>query len=173
LTASDRLTWAVDTLGVRPDDRVLEVGCGHGVAATLICERLVGGRILGIDRSPKMIEMATRRNAEHVATGRAAFEVASFEAADFGSHRFDKVFAVHVALFWRRPREALGAVRRLLAPGGTLSLFSQAPSWGEREARQFAEMVGGVLRDHGFAVERAVIGEPAPVPSAGVTARAL
>src|ERR671935_187077 len=63
--ASERFVWAVDTLEVRPADRLLEVGCGHGVAVSLICERLTTGTITAIDRSPKMIEMATRRNREH------------------------------------------------------------------------------------------------------------
>src|ERR687896_786143 len=65
--ASERFVWAVDTLEVRPADRLLEVGCGHGVAVSLVCERLMTGTITAIDRSPKMIEMAARRNREHVA----------------------------------------------------------------------------------------------------------
>jgi cyclopropane fatty-acyl-phospholipid synthase-like methyltransferase len=64
--ASERFVWAADTLEVRPADRLLEVGCGHGVAVSLVCERLTTGTITAIDRSPKMIEMATRRNREHV-----------------------------------------------------------------------------------------------------------
>ena len=63
--ASERFVWAVDTLEVRPADRLLEIGCGHGVAVSLVCERLTTGTITAIDRSPKMIEMATRRNREH------------------------------------------------------------------------------------------------------------
>ena len=77
---------------------MLEVGCGHGVAVSLICERLDGGRVTGRDRSAKMIAAAERRKREHVAAGRAAFRTEAFEEADLGDERFDKVLAVHVPL---------------------------------------------------------------------------
>ncbi|HYH44039.1 MAG TPA: class I SAM-dependent methyltransferase, partial [Burkholderiales bacterium] len=75
-------------------------------------------RITAIDRSKKMIEMAARRNREHVAGGRAVLKTAALEKADFGDERFDKIFAFNVAPFWRQPKEALGIVRRHLAPDG-------------------------------------------------------
>jgi trans-aconitate methyltransferase len=37
---------------VRPGERLLEIGCGSGVAAALVCARLDDGRLLAIDRSP-------------------------------------------------------------------------------------------------------------------------
>ena len=116
--ASERFVWAVETLEVRSADRLLEVGCGHGVAVSLVCERLTTGTITAIDRSPKMIEIATRRNREHVDAGRAVLAAIALEDADLGDRRFDKVFAFNVAPFWQQPEAALGAVREHLAGDG-------------------------------------------------------
>jgi ubiquinone/menaquinone biosynthesis C-methylase UbiE len=127
LAVTDRLRTIVDQLDIRPDDRVLEVGCGHGVAATFICERLRGGRLTAIDRSPKMIEAARRRNAAHVEAGRAEFLVAALEDVEFGERRFDKVLAVRVALFHRQPDRARRLVEPWLARGGRIFAFYDEP----------------------------------------------
>jgi ubiquinone/menaquinone biosynthesis C-methylase UbiE len=124
---SERLRAIVEQLDVQPADQVLEIGCGHGVAATFVCERLDGGHLTAIDRSPKMIEAARRRNAAYVEAGRAEFIVASLEELDLGSRRFDKIFAVRVGLFHREPDRARGIVERWLAPGGEIFVFSDSP----------------------------------------------
>ena len=125
---SERLRVIVEQLDIGPDDRVLEIGCGHGVAATLVCERLEGGHLTAVDRSAKMIQAATRRNAAHVEAGRAEFLVADLEDLDLGERRFDKIFAVRVGLFHRDPERARGFVERWLAPGGAVFVFFDPPS---------------------------------------------
>jgi ubiquinone/menaquinone biosynthesis C-methylase UbiE len=124
---SERLHAIVDQLGIRPDDRVLEIGCGHGVAATYVCERLEGGRLTAVDRSAAMIEAASRRNAAHVAAGTAEFLVGELEALELGDSRFDKIFAVRVGLFEREPERARAAAERWLAPGGSVFAFFDRP----------------------------------------------
>jgi ubiquinone/menaquinone biosynthesis C-methylase UbiE len=129
---SERLRSIVEQLEIRPDDRVLEIGCGHGVAATFVCERLEGGRLTAVDRSAKMIEAAARRNAEYVAAGKAEFLVATLEDLDLGDRRFDKIFAVRVGLFHRDPERAHGLVEPWLAPGGSVLAFFDPPSRAQR-----------------------------------------
>jgi predicted TPR repeat methyltransferase len=108
---SERLQRVVDRLDIQPDDRVLEIGCGHGVAATMVCERLESGRLTAIDRSRKMVEAAARRNAAYVEADRA-----------------DKIFAVRVGLFHREPDRARALGERWLAPGGTLLAVFDEPA---------------------------------------------
>jgi ubiquinone/menaquinone biosynthesis C-methylase UbiE len=117
---SERLRRVVDRLDLRPHHRVLEIGCGHGVAATYVCERLDGGRLTAVDRSPKMIEAAARRNAAYVEAGTAEFLVARLEDLELGDRRFDRIFAVRVGLFHREPERARRLAERWLAPGGTI-----------------------------------------------------
>lgn len=109
---SERLRRIVDRLDPRPGERVLEIGCGHGVAATYVLER--GARLTAIDRSPKMIAAAARRNAAYVEAGAAEFLVAHLEELDLGDRRFDAIFAVRVRQF--EPR----LVEPWLAPGGRI-----------------------------------------------------
>jgi ubiquinone/menaquinone biosynthesis C-methylase UbiE len=124
---SKRLEAIVDQLGVRPDDRVLEIGCGQGVAPTMVCERLEGGRLTAIDRSPKMIAAAGQRNAASVEAGKAEFLVAGLEDVDLGERRFDLIFAVRVGLFYREPGRAHITVEPWLAPGGRVRAFFDPP----------------------------------------------
>jgi ubiquinone/menaquinone biosynthesis C-methylase UbiE len=120
---SERLRAIVDGLDIAPGDRVLEIGCGHGVAATFVCERLDTGRLTAVDRSPKMIAAAEQRNARYVEAGRAEFLVRELEDLDLGERRFDTIFAVRVGLFHREPERARGLVEPWLAPGGSLRTF--------------------------------------------------
>jgi ubiquinone/menaquinone biosynthesis C-methylase UbiE len=117
---SERLRAIVDGLEFGPDARVLEIGCGHGVAATYVCERLAGGELTAIDRSPRMIAAAAQRNAAHVEAGTAEFLVGTLEALDLRDRRFDLIFAVRVGLFHREPERAHALAERWLVSGGVV-----------------------------------------------------
>jgi ubiquinone/menaquinone biosynthesis C-methylase UbiE len=125
---SERLRRIVDAMRVQADDVILEIGCGHGVAAGLICERLDSGHLVAIDRSSKMIAAATRRNQPHVVSGKAEFHVADVIGFTPGRRKFDKILAVRVGLFHRESARARALVERWLAPQGKLFVFYDEPS---------------------------------------------
>lgn len=119
------------------------------VETGLVCERLVGGRITALDRSATAIERTAKRNADHVAEGRAVLLHSDLAGAELGGRHFDKVFAVNVNLFWVRAADAeLRLLSDLLRPDGVLHLVYDAP--GEEPARRTATAVTAALQRHGF-----------------------
>ena len=58
---------------------------------------LGGGRYVGVDRSPKMVAAAARRNAAAVDDGRATFLVGEVPDVDLGAATFDCILAARVA----------------------------------------------------------------------------
>ena len=149
-SAPERIRWAVETLAVEPADRVLEIGGGPGVAASLVCERLDRGRLLVIDRSATVVERTRRRNAQHVAAGRLALETVDVADFDPREERFDKAFAVNVNVFWTSPAtDELARIRTALANDGRLFLFYETPS--AARARHAVEGAVDALRANGFA----------------------
>ena len=147
MAPSARLPWAVSRLDLAPNDRVLEVGCGHGVAATAVLAALgPAGVYVGVDRSPKMVAAAGARNSAAVADGRARFVEGEVPDADLGDERFDHVFAARVAALVRPA--PLAWVGRHLGPGGRLSLVVDSPE--TRSTRDHLATLGAALPAAGF-----------------------
>jgi cyclopropane fatty-acyl-phospholipid synthase-like methyltransferase len=122
-------------LAIEPEDRLLEIGCGGGASVSLICERLEGGTITAIDRSPLQVERATRRNAAHIAAGKATIRVADIADVEHEDEPFSKVFAINVNVFWVEPAaKELERIAQLLEPSGALHLFYEPPGAAKAEA---------------------------------------
>lgn len=128
---SDRLQRAVDALPLAPGMRVLEVGCGPGVAARAVAARIGEGKVVAIDRSATAIDQAVRGSTAEIAAGRLEFRCSSIEgfALDPGEARFDLAYAHRVgALDGRHDgRRALSVLKQVLKPGGLLIIDDRPP----------------------------------------------
>lgn len=115
---SPRLAEIVAALPLRPDLRVLEIGCGPGAAARAVADRLTTGHILAIDRSRTAIDQLTARSTEQITAGRLSARrvaVEDFVLAE-DEEPFDLVFAIRVgALDGRHPAAGELALARLAA----------------------------------------------------------
>lgn len=132
-SVSERILQAVDALPLRPGVRVLEIGCGPGVAAREIVRRYPDAFVLGIDRSATAIRQALAGSQNQVSLGQLAFRVAAAEsfALKAGEPAFHFAFALRVGAFdGRHPEVGLLALPRIgaaLVPGGTLFIDGGSP----------------------------------------------
>ncbi|TCM44279.1 class I SAM-dependent methyltransferase [Kribbella sp. VKM Ac-2568] len=62
-TVPDRIRWAVEEVDPQPGEQILEIGCGPGAAAQLVCERLTTGHLLATDRSAVAVNRTAGRSA--------------------------------------------------------------------------------------------------------------
>jgi SAM-dependent methyltransferase len=108
----------VDELELGVDDRVLEVGCGPGVALALAAQRASRGHVSGVDPSPVMVAQARRRSAEQIGAGRADVTVASAAALPYDEESFTRIFSVNALPHWPSAADGLAEIRRVLRPGG-------------------------------------------------------
>ena len=143
---SARLPWAVEQLALASTDHLLEIGCGHGVAATSAARVLGDGRYVGVDRSPKMVAAAARRNAAAVDYGRATFLVGEVPEVDLGAATFDCILAARVAAMVDAPALAFAAGH--LRPGGRLALVVDGP--GEDRTRGSVDALVAAVPAAGF-----------------------
>jgi SAM-dependent methyltransferase len=124
-----RIVRAVELLGLRATDTVLEVGSGGGHALALMVEVLTRGRLVGIDRSIVQVKAARARNRAAIAAGRLRVEQLSLDnAVEALPERFGKVVAVNVNGFWTAPERSLSSATSLLRAGGDLYLSTRLPA---------------------------------------------
>ena len=120
-----RNRWAVHLLAVQPTDRVIEVGCGPGVAIAALAARATDGMVVGVDHSDVMIGQARRRNAAAVGAGRVQLVHAPVERLDLTMGPFDAALAVNTVGFWPDPAARLADIKRVLRPAGRIAVVSQ------------------------------------------------
>ncbi len=119
-------------LGLRPGDRVLEVGCGLGLdLAALGADVGPWGLAVGLDASRVMLERAGKGRAEAAGRGQSlslAFAAGDaldlpFAAASFYACRVDRTLQ-HIV----DPFRALAEMARVTRPGGRV--LAVEPDWG-------------------------------------------
>ena len=110
---------AQDALEPRTGERILDIGCGSG-QTTLDLLRAVapGGRVLGVDISRPMLEVA-RRRADGLAG--VSFQEADAAIAPFEAGSFDAAFSRFGVMFFADPVAAFRNIARALKPGGRLA----------------------------------------------------
>ena len=115
---------AIDALKIAPSDTVLELGFGPGSAIRTLNSMVPHGRVFGIDHSAAMLAQASRYNRRAIRLGRVQLQQGRFDALPWAPNSFDKILAVNVVYFFRADAPEIREARRVLRPGGMMSIFA-------------------------------------------------
>lgn len=133
-----------DVVKVRPDTRLLDVGCGAGLALVLAHQR--GATVTGLDASEDLIAIARHRLTD------ADLRVGDLEELPFPDHAFTTVTSFNAVQYATDPTRALRELSRVAERGAPIAIVT----WGDpsrSEMRDVLAAIGGLL--------------PPPPPGAG------
>jgi len=141
-------SWTVRLLPLPSAARVLDVGCGSGMAIKLIADADTSRRVDGVDRSAEMVEMTKRRNASAVAAGRVNATLGDALDLGFPDATFDAVTAIETFYFWDDPVRGLRECRRVLRPGGWLAVTLEMTREAAESPTLLQKLFGRKFTDH-------------------------
>ncbi len=108
-----------DKAGIRPDDSVLDAGCGIGGSSIWMAKQH-GNRVTGITISNKQADYARRHARRHGVAELVNFEVADFCATPFADASFDVIWALESSCHALNKGDFLREAWRLLKPCGKI-----------------------------------------------------
>src|SRR5579859_7223340 len=139
--------WMIDQLELQAGQRVLELACGPGDTGFLAAEQVKpGGIVIETDASEPMLGVAKGRARDLGATN-VEFRRMELEWLDFPTASIDAILCRWGLMFVLDPGSSLTEMRRVLKPGGRLSLAV----WDRPELNPWATIPTRALVELGHA----------------------
>jgi len=116
----------VQSLGVTPPLRALDLGCGDGTTALPLAER--GADVLGIDIANNLVAAGNKRAAEAGLTNLKFQQGDACQLDGIENHSFDLSLSVFGAMFAPKPFEVAKELVRVTKPGGRIVMGNWIPN---------------------------------------------
>ena len=123
---------AVEYAQLEPDDVVVDIGCGSGTAVRETADRVLSGRVVGVDPTPAMIRFAEELSASHEGRNRMEYLEGSAEDLPLPDASATVALAINSLHHWVDPPVGLAETLRVLKPGGRLFVADEEHEgrWG-------------------------------------------
>ncbi len=135
-----------EAVGLDGDSRILEVGCGPGVATESLVAR--GWSVLAVEPGAQLARVAREKFVDE----RFAVEVSTFDEWDPRGRRFDLLFSA-AAYHWVAPEVRWVRAAEVLDDGGHLALAGNR-SVAQGSFHEFYEATAGLREEYGVDEER-------------------
>lgn len=112
--------WGLSHVSIKPNDNILDVGCGGGRTIHKLALAASAGKVYGIDYSRDSVAAARRANAHWIDIDRVEIQHGSVSQLPFANDSFDLVTAIETHLFWPDLPNDFREIFRVVKPGGEL-----------------------------------------------------
>jgi|GEM_PF-213752 len=123
---------------VKPDEAVIDIGCGSGSAVQAIAKTLSTGWVIGIDPTPRMIEIAQAQFWQYEFSVPVTFIQTGAEQLPAEDNSIDLVLAINTLHHWQDVDKGLNEVLRVLKPGGRFVVIDDL--WEEQSVMMEAPL---------------------------------
>ena len=117
--------WGLSNVRIRPQDVILDVGCGGGRTISKLASVATDGKVFGLDFSDASLTVARKLNARQIEQGRVEIHEGSVLNLPFQADTFDLVTAVETHFWWSDLPAGMREILRVLKPGGTLLIIAE------------------------------------------------
>ena len=142
---------------------ILEIGPGNGLHISYLFDKNPSINYIGIDISELMVQEATVLNSGFTNSQKAVFELTNAETIEKEDSSIDAIFTVNTLYFWKKPKEYLQEIFRVLNKNGQLILGFVPKSTMEKiPFTKYGfelydnESVQNLLEEVGFRIEKMV-----------------
>ncbi|MDR3136787.1 MAG: class I SAM-dependent methyltransferase [Coriobacteriales bacterium] len=114
--------WGLGFLMIRPNNRILDIGCGSGKTIARMLVAAPQGCVCGLDPAPLSVGKSIERNLTAVHHGRCEIKQGDVSKIPWPDSSFDLITAFETIYFWPDLTTDLLEIRRALKPGGTVMI---------------------------------------------------
>jgi ubiquinone/menaquinone biosynthesis C-methylase UbiE len=116
----------VRSIGVTPQLRLLDLGCGDGTTALPAAQ--LGAQVTGIDIARNLVEAGNRRAAEAGLSNLKFHEGDATNLEGVADHSFDMTISIFGAMFAPKPFDVAREMVRVTRPGGRVVMGNWIPN---------------------------------------------
>jgi ubiquinone/menaquinone biosynthesis C-methylase UbiE len=98
--------------------RAIDIGCGDGGLVVALARRHPGLKVVGLDLSKEMLDLARSRARKAGLGDRVTFKIGNAESIPYSAESFDLVVSTLSLHHWCTPNKVLDEIARILRPEG-------------------------------------------------------